>query len=48
MPPWENVEEVRSDPTLEDGSERIFRFPMGPIKLAMDRTSQGVQSSTCV
>ncbi len=33
MPPWENVEEVRSDPTLEDGSERIFRFPMGPIKL---------------
>ena len=33
MPPWENVEEVRADPTLENGSERIFRFPMGPIKL---------------
>jgi uncharacterized protein (TIGR01777 family) len=33
MPPWESVEEVRADPTLEDGSERVFRFPMGPIKL---------------
>ena len=33
MPPWEEVEEVRADPTLENGSERIFRFPMGPIKL---------------
>ena len=33
MPPWEAVEEVKADPTLEDGSERVFRFPMGPIKL---------------
>tara|TARA_B100000459_G_C8573499_1_gene199830 strand:+ start:1008 stop:1205 length:198 start_codon:yes stop_codon:yes gene_type:complete len=33
MPPWEVAEEVRADDTLEDGAERIFRFPMGPIKM---------------
>lgn len=34
MPPWELAEEVRADDTLEDGSQRIFRFPMGPIKMS--------------
>ena len=32
--PWELAEEVRADDTLEDGSQRIFRFPMGPIKMS--------------
>ena len=33
MPPWEVAEEVKADETLEVGSQRIFRFPMGPIKM---------------
>ncbi len=33
MPPWEVAEEVRADDTLEDGAQRIFRFPMGPMKM---------------
>ena len=33
MPPWEVAEEVRADDTLEDGAQRIFRFPMGPVKM---------------
>ena len=33
MPPWEVAEEVRADESLEVGSQRIFRFPMGPIKM---------------
>ena len=33
MPPWEVAEEVRADETLENGAQRIFRFPMGPIKM---------------
>lgn len=32
MPPWEVAEEVRADDTLEPGSQRIFKFPMGPFK----------------
>ena len=34
MPPWELAEEVRADDNLEEGSQRIFRFPMGPIKMS--------------
>ena len=34
MPAWEVAEEVRADPTLEDGAERVFRFPMGPFKMS--------------
>ena len=33
MPPWEVAEEVRADDTLEEGAQRIFRFPMGPVKM---------------
>ncbi len=33
MPPWEVAEEVRADDSLEVGSKRIFKFPMGPIKM---------------
>ena len=33
MPPWEVAEEVRADETLEVGSQRIFRFPMGLMKM---------------
>jgi|TARA_B110001454_G_C12710488_1_gene430512 uncharacterized protein (TIGR01777 family) len=33
MPPWEVAEEVRADETLEVGSQRVFRFPMGPVKM---------------
>ena len=33
MPPWEVAEEVRADDSLEIGSKRIFKFPMGPIKM---------------
>jgi len=33
MPPWEVAEEIRADETLEVGSQRIFRFPMGPLKM---------------
>ena len=33
MPPWELAEEVRADDNLKEGSQRIFRFPMGPIKM---------------
>lgn len=34
MPPWELAEEVRADDNLEEGAQRIFRFPMGPIKMS--------------
>ena len=34
MPPWELAEEVRADDNLNEGSKRIFRFPMGPIKMS--------------
>ncbi|MDP6906283.1 MAG: TIGR01777 family oxidoreductase [Candidatus Thalassarchaeaceae archaeon] len=33
MPPWEVAEEIKADNTLEVGSQRVFRFPMGPIKM---------------
>ena len=33
MPPWEVAEEVRADDSLEVGSQRVFRFPMGPLKM---------------
>ena len=33
MPPWEVSEVVRADNTLEDGAQRVFRFPLGPIKM---------------
>ena len=33
MPPWEVAEEVRADETLDVGSQRVFRFPMGPLKM---------------
>jgi|TARA_B110000116_G_scaffold226769_1_gene207352 uncharacterized protein (TIGR01777 family) len=33
MPPWEVAEEVRADESLEVGSQRVFRFPMGPFKM---------------
>ncbi len=33
MPPWEVAEDVHADDSLEVGSQRIFRFPMGPIKM---------------
>ena len=33
MPPWEVAEDVRADDSLEVGSQRVFRFPMGPIKM---------------
>ena len=33
MPPWEVSEEVRADDSLTDGSQRVFRFPFGPIKM---------------
>ena len=34
MPPWELAEEVGADDNLKEGSQRIFRFPMGPIKMS--------------
>ena len=33
MPPWEVAEEVRADESLEVGSQRVFKFPMGPLKM---------------
>ncbi|MEE2746897.1 MAG: TIGR01777 family oxidoreductase [Candidatus Thermoplasmatota archaeon] len=33
MPPWEISEVVHADNTLENGAQRIFRFPFGPIKM---------------
>ena len=33
MPPWELAEEVRADDNLEEGAQRIFRFPMGQSML---------------
>ena len=43
MPPWEVAEEVRADETLEDGAQRIFRFPMGPIKMTWVAEHLGYQ-----
>ena len=34
MPPWELAEEVRADDNLKEGSQRIFKFPMGPVKMS--------------
>ena len=33
MPPWELTEEIRADDNLNEGSQRIFRFPLGPFKM---------------
>ena len=33
MPPWEVAEEIRADESLEIGSQRVFKFPMGPLKM---------------
>jgi len=43
MPPWEVAEEVRADETLEDGAQRIFRFPMGPLKMTWVAEHLGYQ-----
>ena len=43
MPPREVAEEVRADETLEDGAQRIFRFPMGPIKMTWVAEHLGYQ-----
>ena len=43
MPPWEVAEEVRADETLENGAQRIFRFPMGPIKMTWVAEHLGYQ-----
>jgi len=43
MPPWEVAEEVRSDDTLQNGSKRIFRFPLGPIKMTWVAEHLGYQ-----
>jgi|TARA_B110000014_G_C20126036_1_gene599906 uncharacterized protein (TIGR01777 family) len=43
MPPWEVAEEVRADDTLEDGAQRVFRFPMGPIKMTWVAEHLGYQ-----
>lgn len=34
MPPWELAEEVRADDNLREGAQRVFRFPMGPVKMS--------------
>ena len=31
MPPWLVAEEIRADKTLQEGSQRIFRFPLNPL-----------------
>jgi len=41
MPPWEVADSVRSDDSLEDGSIRVFRFPMGPIKMTWIAEHEG-------
>ena len=33
MPPWEVAEEIRADDSLDVGSQRVFRFPMGPLNM---------------
>ncbi len=43
MPPWEVAEEVRADDTLENGAQRVFRFPMGPIKMTWVAEHLGYQ-----
>lgn len=43
MPPWEVAEEVRADDTLEDGAQRVFRFPLGPFKMTWIAEHQGYQ-----
>ncbi len=43
MPPWEVAEEVRADDTLEDGAQRVFRFPMGPVKMTWVAEHLGYQ-----
>ena len=43
MPPWEVAEEIRADESLEVGSQRVFRFPMGPIKMTWVAEHTGYQ-----
>jgi len=43
MPPWEVAEEVRADDTLEDGAQRVFRFPLGPVKMTWVAEHLGYQ-----
>ena len=43
MPPWEIAEEVRADETLQNGAKRIFRFPLGPVKMTWVAEHLGYQ-----
>ena len=43
MPPWEISEEVHSDENLQNGAKRIFRFPLGPIKMTWVAEHLGYQ-----
>jgi len=43
MPPWEIAEEVRSDENLQNGAKRIFRFPLGPVKMTWVAEHLGYQ-----
>jgi len=43
MPPWEVAKVVRADDNLNNGSRRIFRFPMGPIKMTWDSEHLGYE-----
>ena len=46
MPPWELAEEIQADETLQDGSKRIFRFPMGPLKMTWMAEHTGYEPPT--
>ena len=48
MPPWELAEEVRADDNLEEGSQRIFRFPNGTYQNVMGRPTHCIQSSSFI
>ena len=43
MPPWEVAKVIRADDSLENGSLRAFRFPMGPIKLTWESEHLGYE-----
>jgi len=43
MPPWEVAEVVHADDDLRDGSRRIFRFPMGPLKMTWEAEHMGYE-----
>jgi len=43
MPQWEVAEVVRADDNLEDGALRVFRFPMGPIKMTWESEHYGYE-----